>query len=118
MPDYRRAEALNWACVCQKFGVPYDMPECVHVADRTMLHVEKRVLLKNWDVAPYGGPEPAVLPGDIHIQYWRPEFAENVFLETLKTLLMLREHPSLVAEKGGDRRDGSSNTGVPVLPVL
>ncbi len=92
--DYRRAEALNWAAICQKFGVPYELPECVKQADYVMLHVEKRILLPHWRKHPgygWGGEEPPI-PGDVTIYCWPPTEAERHFSNMLRHLLVEREN--------------------------
>lgn len=41
LPDYQEIEALNWAVIADKFGLPREIPAEVHEADYAMLRAEQ-----------------------------------------------------------------------------
>ena len=43
--DYRRYEDVNWLVIAARFGLPFQLPQCVHDADMAMLFAEQTVLL-------------------------------------------------------------------------
>lgn len=53
LPAYRAIEARIWSVICQRFGIPEEMPECVKQADLIMLATERRDVmphfLTEWD---------------------------------------------------------------------
>lgn len=83
LPGYKRIEEINWLAMCEKFDLPLEMPECVHVADVAMLYVEKRALLRPMIAAQTWGmglPEPPSLP-DVGVIGWPQAFAKQRFYD-------------------------------------
>ena len=87
LPDfgaaYRAAEERLMRAVCQRFGLPEEMPEAVKVADHAILANEKRDMMgwcsKSWQ------PLPPPVPG-IVVQGWSPPFCESRFLARYREL--------------------------------
>jgi hypothetical protein len=81
-PLYHQAEARLMAVICEKYGLPQDMPESVSVADTRLLMTEKRDLMhgcnKPWEDT--GEPiEGLIFP-------WNPFMGERRFLERFASL--------------------------------
>lgn len=82
LPNYAEIEALNWAVIAEKFDLPLQLPEEVHLADRAMLLRERDVLLphlpgitaEQW----CGGPVPPAV--NIQLRCWSPTQAKNWFI--------------------------------------
>lgn len=72
-PFYKAAEDILMAAVCERFGLPLQMPESVKEADDMLLRAEQRDLMPN---DPSDGPiyEETVVP-------WSSETAKSRFLE-------------------------------------
>ena len=80
MTTYRVAEGWLMRAICERYGLPKEMPRCVMIADKTILATEFR------DVTSADDPEwireecgIAPVP-DFHIEPWLPQTAENRFL--------------------------------------
>jgi hypothetical protein len=88
LTNYKEIEALNWAAIAERFGVPYDMPEEIHRADAAMLATERAGLMKPlpehaaqaWAM---GDVQP---PADVTIGCWPPSYAKEMFLRRFEEL--------------------------------
>lgn len=84
LAGYKRIEKAIQDVVCERFGLPYEMPSSVERADRRMLMTEKRDLLRS--------PEPQRWDGDDFEPYgavinpWAPVLAEQMFLARFDAL--------------------------------
>ncbi len=88
MPKFRELDERIMMSICTKFGIPYEMPESVKVADNRIIANERDILLgtpplPNHDIE--GGP----LKG-IEIEGWLPEKAKKTYFERLQELLAVR----------------------------
>ena len=99
LPDYKRIEALNWAAVAEKFGLPTKMPEEVHAADYVMLRTEQCTLMPHCEHTPAWAEHAT---DAVNINCWAPEEAERQFLARFYELtrghgqaIMLSGHPIL-----------------------
>jgi hypothetical protein len=45
LPDYARIEALNWAVIAEKFGLPIELPREIHAADISVYLTERDALM-------------------------------------------------------------------------
>lgn len=87
LPQYKEMEDRLWAIVSARFNLPAELPESVHLVDRSMLHVEHDRLLpaippgETWGM----GGEPLTIPRPV-IRCWGPKFAEMMFLDRYKEL--------------------------------
>ena len=72
-PFYKAAEDTLMAAVCERFGLPVQMPASVKEADDMLLRAEQRDLMPN---DPTAGPiyEDKIIP-------WSPTKAKTMFLE-------------------------------------
>lgn len=81
--EYRAAEERLMAAVCERFGLPLEMPESVRRADEVMLATEARDLkgvdLNTWSVR----EKPLVQP----IRVWGPTRAFMEFAECFERLV-------------------------------
>lgn len=80
---YAEAEAKVMAAVCDRFGLPVEMPLRVHDADMRIIadEVAQNMRPMDWH-AKHNDPLGVVL------QFWTPEEAEDRFLETFVELTM------------------------------
>lgn len=83
LPEYKRLEDLNWFVISAKYGLDYELPQCVKDADATMVFVERRALFT--DIAPgedwgHGLQEPSVLP-DMGLIGWAQGHAKRSFYD-------------------------------------
>lgn len=81
LPGYKEAEARVMAAVCDRFGLPYEMPAEVHAADGAIIgdeRVNMAPCVAEWYST--GGPL------GIRLEYWSPERAESEFLRTFDWL--------------------------------
>lgn len=80
LSGYRDAEAKVMAAVCQRFGLPLEMPAAVHEADERIIADELVNLVPmSWHARHTDGL-------GVTLQYWSPAEAEEEFLETFKAL--------------------------------
>jgi hypothetical protein len=86
MEIYRIAEARLMAAVCERYGLPPEMPRSVKVADKVLLATEFRDVTTvddpDWIVDACGNkplPEYRITP-------WAPAFAERMFLDRFEEL--------------------------------
>lgn len=81
--DYKKIEALNWRAIAPCFGLPLDIPQCIHDADNAMLLVERARLMpptqRNWDIHPPGEMMQAARKRLIFAA--PPDQAERLFLD-------------------------------------
>ena len=83
---YQVFEGHNWEAIATRFGLPFELPEEVREADRNMLTVEKAALMKDTHAwADFGWPLTLV-----EVFAWRPEVAEQMFLQRFYELDALR----------------------------
>jgi hypothetical protein len=103
LPDYQELEDLNWReAIAPAFGLPLEIPECVHVADRMVGRAEQ---LQIMPVMPghdrcYNGTKDGA---NITIHCWPPRLAERLFLERYAEILRDREAEQLPEEDEFDR---------------
>lgn len=82
LAGYSHIEDGIWRVIAERFGMPYEMPECVKVADDAVLLAEKAQIV---------GPSPAEwsvpgTPASIRIAQWTPRQARFAFLSRFKYL--------------------------------
>ncbi len=81
LAGYKEAEARVMAAVCDRFGLPYQMPAEVHAADGAIIGDERANMapcVAEW--APTGEPL------GVRLEYWTPERAESEFLRAFDWL--------------------------------
>lgn len=76
IPGYREMEDRIMAAVCERFGLPTEMPAEVKRVDNAILDDERRCLMAEPPVA-WGLTEP---PLGIRIDPWPPKLAKKAFL--------------------------------------
>lgn len=79
LPEYQAIEARVEAAVLARFGLPAELPACVHHADLVLLLTEKRDLMpacrsSEWAIE-------GVRPMERRIWPWSPEQARAAFLQ-------------------------------------
>lgn len=80
LSGYRDAEAKVMAAVCQRFGLPLEMPAAVHEADERIIADELVNLVRmQWHARHTDGL-------GVTLQYWSPEEAEAQFLDMFYAL--------------------------------
>jgi hypothetical protein len=80
LTNYKEAEAKVMAAVCQRFGLPLEMPAAVHEADERIIADELVNLVRMQWHARHDDPL------GVRLMYWSPAEAEEEFLETFKAL--------------------------------
>jgi hypothetical protein len=81
LTGYKTAEAKVMAAVCERFGLPFDMPTEVHEADERIIADELANLVPmDWH-GRYAGKELGV-----RLRYWSPEQAREEFMATFDAL--------------------------------
>ena len=82
MAFFREAEDRLQRSINSAFGLPLEIPESVHVADRRLLLTERRDLLKPliWTEAEKVIWDVADVPYEFAIKAWTPQEAETRFL--------------------------------------
>lgn len=83
LPEYRVLEDRNWFVISAKFGLDYDLPQCVKDADATMVFVERRHLFPHVvdaDDWGHGLTEPETLP-DVGPLGWPQHHAKQQFYD-------------------------------------
>jgi len=86
---YQELEHRVWQCICERFGLDSELPDCVHEADRIALATERRDLMPR-DDAPWeclAGISPLAR----RIGRWSPEKARRHFYARAIALLAARE---------------------------
>lgn len=76
-------EQLNWEVIADKFGLPKELPECVHKADVQLLGLEREVLhprADEWDI-------PFDVPRHLKIHGYMPHDAAKLFVERMAELV-------------------------------
>lgn len=82
LDGYKAAEAKVMAAVCDRFGLPNEMPAMVHDADNRIIADELVNLVPmDWHVR-YAGQELCV-----ELRYWSPEKAREEFMATFDALM-------------------------------
>lgn len=81
LPGYKEAEAKVMAAVCDKFGLPHDMPAEVHEADNRILADEIRQ-----NMVPMDWHAKHDDPLGVHLEFWSPVRAEEEFLRLFEAL--------------------------------
>lgn len=78
LPSYKVAENGVMQAVCQKFGLPLEMPDEVKAADEAILFTE---LAQNMapPPKPWAGQVP---PLDVTLRFWAPDEAREQFIAT------------------------------------
>lgn len=85
LTGYKDAEARVMAAVCERFGLPLDMPAEVHAADNAIIGDERA------NMAPCAAEWYATGPGlGVTLNYWSPEVAERMFLARFNALQNMR----------------------------
>jgi hypothetical protein len=81
LTGYKAAEAKVMAAVCERFGLPEEMPAEVHEADGDIIADERA------NMAPCVAPWYATGKGlGVELQFWTPDEAEAAFLKTFAEL--------------------------------
>jgi hypothetical protein len=88
MEGYVRLEQAMMRAVCERFGLPLDMPESVRYADEVLLATEARDLMPHHGPAgvPHWGLTHPPLPD--RIACWSPTQARIHFLDRLHDLVL------------------------------
>lgn len=85
LTGYKAAEAKVMAAVCDRYGLPHEMPAAVHEADDRIIGDELVNLVPmDWH-ARYVGQKL-----DVELRYWSPEKAEEEFMATFDALMDCR----------------------------
>lgn len=85
LPGYKQAENSVMAAICERFGLPHEMPAEVKAADRAIIGDERS------NMAPCVAAWYATGPGiGAHLQYWSPEKAKAQFLHEFRKLTAWR----------------------------
>lgn len=82
LPGYRDAERAVMRAVCERFGLPAEMPSCVHEADNRILWDEKEQNMAPCAAEWSGAPDPL----GVRLEFWSPAFAKAVFLMRFSSL--------------------------------
>ena len=78
LPDYRYLEGLIMESILAKFGLPSEIPDEVHEADKLLGAWEAHELLYDKDIVEsWAGPHP--MDGE-HLRIWGADTAEHTFL--------------------------------------
>lgn len=85
LEGYKAAEAKVMAAVCDRFGLPHEMPAKVHEADERIIADE----LVNLVPMDWHGKHRN--PLGVKLQYWSPDEAKAEFLATFEALMDARE---------------------------
>lgn len=80
---YLRIETRLMHCICQRFGLPSEQPECVSKADLVLLMTEKRDLCEGHNSKPWEDTEDSLTEV---IEPWPHRIAEQRFLQRAKAL--------------------------------
>lgn len=87
MPEFRKIDEQIMGAICEKFNLPYAMPDSVKDADNRIIENERRELLKE-------SPLPWISVGkplpNIAIEGWLPQDAESKFMTRLADLAARR----------------------------
>jgi len=82
LAGYAEIELGVWCAVAERFGLPVDLPQCVHDADQAVLLAEKAQIMRPtphpWNVP--GAPAP------IRVSQWTPDMAREAFLSRFAAL--------------------------------
>lgn len=98
LAGYKDAERAVMAAVCDRFGLPHEMPGIVHEIDGRIIADERAnmaVCVQPW--ASTGAPINA------RLEYWIPEQAEREFLATFEMLQNMRGAAAAVEYPEQDR---------------
>lgn len=82
LTGYAQIEQDIWLAVAERFGLPVEMPACVHEADNAVLLSEKAQIMQP-------APAPWNVPGTaapIRVGYWTPQMARDAFLRRFAEL--------------------------------
>ena len=83
LKNYRDVEKLVMGVICDKFGLPHEQPESVHLADQKMLVTEVGQIMRpssqSWNL-------PDVLPLGGELSCWSPWEAKALFMQRFKEL--------------------------------
>jgi len=94
LTNYAAIEAGVWRAIAERFGLPEELPQCVHDADDAVLLAEKAQIMRP-------APAPWNVPGQpapIRIAYWTTDHAREAFLSRYTWLikqatLRVEHHP-------------------------
>ena len=87
MPDYKRIEQANWRALCQRYGLPDIMPDCVKQADTEVLVAEMAKLMPKRKSDNDGGMWfPGVVAAPVKIRALSPNRARYLFWHRLAEL--------------------------------
>lgn len=98
LPDYKALEELNWKqAIAPAFGLPQEMPECIHIADRAVGRAEQNQIMP-----PLPGPDcyAGTPAADITIECLPPKQAERAFIDRYMELQRRRRE---AVDQGFDR---------------
>lgn len=84
LAGYKDAEAKVMAAVCDRYGLPREMPEIVHDADNRIIGDELVNLVPMEWHARYNEPL------GVSLKYWSPERAKDEFMATFDALMDCR----------------------------
>lgn len=94
IPQYVEIENKVWTAIASRFSLSTTLPECVHVADNTVLAAEAQALLlplgerKSW--LPW---EP---PANLRVETWTSEEASAMFLDRFQQLYRGSDKSTLI----------------------
>lgn len=83
---YLEAEAKCMAAVCERFGLPADMPIEVKMADAAILLDERQQNMARCVVEWGLGQAREATPLGVTLEYWQPEEAREAFLSAFDEL--------------------------------
>lgn len=85
LPGYKEAESKVMAAICDRFGLPHEMPERVKYADECILADEIRQAM-----AKMAWHEEHATPLGVTLQFWDPERACEEFLAAFYALMDMK----------------------------
>jgi len=86
LPGYKEIEARNWAVVAERFGLPLELPQCVHDADVAMLFAERDALLLPSPRDDWGMGLATPIKAKVNIFGYMPGRASTRFLQRFEEL--------------------------------
>lgn len=92
LEGYKAAERRVMDAVCDRFGLPREMPAEVHAADSAIIGDERANMSKC--VAVWSGDYPGI---GAQLGYWSPQWAEFEFIDMFRTLIRQRQEQARAA---------------------
>jgi uncharacterized protein len=105
-PHYREIEERLMTAICERFGLPAEMPKSVKFADNTLLFTEKKQLMTaiEWDgdSVQKWNAEFGQSIADIQLVGYEPYGAKHLFLERFRELEKAQRWAEISKDISGD----------------